>query len=369
MQPKNDKKEKRDIPNVMEMILKPSMNVYTRQVNMDNLEDFVYLPSLLHRDDPDWTPPASRARRKLLDSRHNTFLQENTHAVYLAFKHSLPVGCILCGIFTKPPEGMAHPCAFFSMFDAQDEETAVKLFDTACAYAAEKGAFMILGPWSPNGTQMETGLLADKFNAPFGYMNAYNPRTYAGYAESYGFSKHQDLYTMQFETAKGEIEKAGTKAEIQNLVGKTEGRDQTFREKAAQLRHILEVRKDELKPFRNKTVGFYEDTGSACALPDITAALARAHGRTMPLRKPAGDMDTLSFAQVMHAVSDEAYVDAFGGLLGMARAAGYSHIITAPAPCGDRRMEAAAAAYGGRVWNTYRIYAKTVNMQTRQTLP
>lgn len=363
MQEKDGKKERFEMPDVMGLIFKPSMDVKIRRVNMDNLEDFVFLPSLLYKDDAVWVPPAYRMRRKLLDSRENAFLKENEHAAYLAFRHNLPVGSIICGIFKQNPEGIDRTSAFFSLFEAQEEETAGKLFEAAQAFATERGAGMLLGPWSPNGTQMEAGLLADGFTTPCGYMNAYNPQAHVGYAEENGYKKYQDLYTWRFDITKERMEQAEAKTELKGVLDKLEKKDITTRVQAASLRSILELRRDELKPFSDRTMGYYDEKSSACAFPDISVALAQAHGRIHLFRKPKGDIDTLSFAQVIHSESDEAYLNAFGKILGMARSAGYKQVITAAIPAEDKRMEAAAAKYGGNMLNTYRIYAKMISPQ------
>lgn len=331
-----------------------TMDVYIRPVNMENLEDFVFFPYRLYRDHKNWVPPLFPTRRRMLDTRHNTFLRGHEHTAFMAYRHNLPVGCITCGI--EELSGEEGTSAFFCMFEAEDEEAAVKLFERAQQYAAEKEARWLWGPCSPDGSAVGEGLLMETPTEPHG-MTPYNPPEYNQYTEAFGLLKYQDKVTYSFDLEKIRIDKIEGKKES-DLAVSSKRLYRDF-EKTGELSKILGISKDEIKPFLDKVILYHDENGLACTFPDISTALIGAHGRSMALGRKAKDtIKTLAMAQVIQAESDLAYINAIGRLLDMAKEAGYLRMITAPVPPDDANMATAVNKYGGIRLNTYRTYMK-----------
>jgi GNAT superfamily N-acetyltransferase len=133
-----------------------------------------------------------------LSPRHPA-MQHQEVALWLAYRHSRPVGRIgacIDAAFNQYQNVRWGWVGFFDSFD--DPAVAAALFDTACSWAAGRGADLCVGP-AGFTTNDELGLLVDGFDDPPALMTLQNPRYYERLWVEQGWEQAMDLWGWHFD--------------------------------------------------------------------------------------------------------------------------------------------------------------------------
>jgi hypothetical protein len=154
---------------------------------------FVDFPFRVFGHDPTWVPPLRLSVLDRLSPKHPANEHQDTR-LWLAYRDGRPVGRIGACIdrFFNDYQGVSWGwVGFFEAFD--DPEAVTALFDTACGWAAERGADMCVGPASFT-TNDELGLLVEGFeHAPY-ILTTQNPPYYERLWVDAGWQPAMDLW-------------------------------------------------------------------------------------------------------------------------------------------------------------------------------
>ena len=96
---------------------------------------------------------------------------------------------------------------YFSLFEAEDEESGTAVLKAAESYLREIGVSRMVGPYSPTNGEEERALLVEGFDSPPVLYAAYNPEWYKRLFENYGLKKSSDLLAFKIDTHSMPIDK------------------------------------------------------------------------------------------------------------------------------------------------------------------
>jgi len=168
----------------------------TQVKNRKDLREFLTLPYLLYRDDPNWVQPLWTVQKQLFESREHPFFGHGEIQCYLARRDGHAVGriaAILDDDFNRVHKGSA---GFFGFFESiNDLEVSRALLEVARNWVSGRGARFMRGPMNPSANY-ECGLLVEGFASPPQIMMTYNPQYYAQLIEGAGFRRAKDLYSF-----------------------------------------------------------------------------------------------------------------------------------------------------------------------------
>lgn len=145
--------------------------------------------------------------KKTLDPSNNKFLSGGEHSFFMAFKGKKPVARILAGINAPMTQKTGIVWSYFSLFEAENEESGKAVLDAAAEYCKSHGAVKLLGPFSPTNGEDSRGLLVEGFDGPPVLLSPYNPPWYKELFEKYGLQKYRDLYAFKIETVNTPLER------------------------------------------------------------------------------------------------------------------------------------------------------------------
>jgi GNAT superfamily N-acetyltransferase len=183
--------------------------VKIEQVETDaDRKAFLSFPWTVYKDDPYWVPPIFSERMEFTDPSHNPFFEHAEVAFYMAMRGEQIVGTI--AVFTNHNHNsyQNENIAFFGFFEVlEDFEAAQKLFETAEAWAKQRGHTALRGP-AQYSTNDECGLLVDGFNDRPRILMTYNPPYYVDFIEKLGYGYARDLWAYKLSVEKF-MEKTG----------------------------------------------------------------------------------------------------------------------------------------------------------------
>jgi hypothetical protein len=155
--------------------------------------DFIYLPSKVHQNEPDWLPPIYMDERELYDKKRNKSYQYADAVLYLAYRDSKPVGRIM-GIINKRYNEIHNEKhgRFCFMECYEDQEVVHELIKNVEVWARENGMEKMVGPLGfsdkdPQGFQVEGFEHPQFMTCPTN--SSYLPRM----IEKEGYIKNRDL--------------------------------------------------------------------------------------------------------------------------------------------------------------------------------
>jgi len=152
------------------------------------------LPWRLYAGDPHWVPPLLSSVDHALDPRRHPFFDHAEARLFLAWRGARPVGRIAAIVNRLHNEYHADATGFWGFFEAEgDPAIAAALLDAAAAWLRERGMTTMLGPFNPS-INAECGLLIDAFDRPPAFLMPYNPPSYPQMVEQAGCRKHKDLF-------------------------------------------------------------------------------------------------------------------------------------------------------------------------------
>ena len=159
---------------------------------------FVDVPFRIHGGDPQWIPPLRLSVYDRLSPRHPAATHQET-ALWVAYRHGRPVGRIgacVDSLFNEYQKVHWGWVGFFDCFD--DPAVAAGLFNTACSWAAGRGADTCVGPANFT-TNDELGLLVEGFDDPPSILTLQNPRYYESLWVDNGWEQAMDLWGWNFD--------------------------------------------------------------------------------------------------------------------------------------------------------------------------
>jgi ribosomal protein S18 acetylase RimI-like enzyme len=177
----------------------PMPDLELRQItNLRGRRLFVDIPFRIHGGNPDWIPPLRISVYDRISPKHPAMSHQEV-ALWVAYRNGRPVGRIAACVdsffndFQKVRWGWV---GFFDCFD--DPEVAGAMFETACGWAAGRGAETCVGPANFT-TNDEIGLLVDGFDVPPTLLTLENPRYYENLWVEHGWTQAMDLLAWHFD--------------------------------------------------------------------------------------------------------------------------------------------------------------------------
>lgn len=164
---------------------------------------FVDLPFRLYADDPNWVPPLKDEVFGLITPGKNPWFGHGEAQLFLAERDGRVVGRISAHIdhlaLAQPvDQGMGPGTGFWGLFEAEDEDTARALIETAEDWLRAKSMVRALGPVSISIWD-EPGLLVKGFDHPPTVMMGHNAATYQGWIEALGYGFAKSLRTWELD--------------------------------------------------------------------------------------------------------------------------------------------------------------------------
>ena len=270
---------------------------------------FIYLPALIHKDDPDWLPPIYMDEWELFDEKKNKSYKYAQTILYLAFRDGKPVGRIMGIISTRYNEIHNENHGRFCFMECHNDKEVFKaLMKRIEESARERGMNKLVGPLGfsdkdPQGFQVEG------FEYPKFIVCPTNDKYMPELLVNEGYIKNRDLVNYLAEVPDDLpdiykkilsrvgvnndyriIEFADKKAIKPYIVPVLELMNQTFmeiygfvpltdqekEEFAARYMMILDPKFIKVIEAADGLIGF------AIGMPDISDAIKRSGGRIMP---------------------------------------------------------------------------------------
>jgi len=167
------------------------------------MDDFIFMPWKIYKDDKNWVPPLIADRKKFLNPKKNPFFNHAEVVYFIAYKDEEPAGTIAAMIDFTYNDFHEENIGSFGFFEAiNDNEVINGLFEAAENYLREKKVDEIRGPYNFS-TNHTCGLLIDGFDSPPVVEMTYNPEYYVKYLDDRGFGKYMDLLAYYIKA--GEI--------------------------------------------------------------------------------------------------------------------------------------------------------------------
>jgi hypothetical protein len=277
--------------------------------NRKQVQAFLDLPGRIYREVPVWVPPLQGDERLRLDVKHYPYYRHSTAAFFLAYRDDRTVGRLAVLDNSRYNIHNQTKDAFFYLFECDpDPQAAQLLFDSAFAWARERGLNRVLGP--RGFTALDgLGLLVKGFELRPALGLPYNPAYYVELIEGQGFKKSGEIvsgYLSAEDRFPGRIHELADR--IRQRRGLHVARFHTRNELRHMLGHLkslynraLEgigggtpITDEEVRLLANQMLWFADPhlikivmkderpVGFLLAYPDISAALQRTHGRLFP---------------------------------------------------------------------------------------
>jgi hypothetical protein len=171
----------------------------TEVSNSRQLKDFLRLPFLIYRHDPNWVAPITSEVRRTLDAKLNPYFANASLKLFVCYKAKTAFSRLAIIINRLHQEKFGVRRAFFGFFESMNDFEAAKfLFDEAERYCRRQGVKVLEGPFNPSHYS-ELGLQLDQFEAPPTFFQTYNPPYYNILLERVGFQ-----ISVRFQTMKNE---------------------------------------------------------------------------------------------------------------------------------------------------------------------
>jgi hypothetical protein len=163
-----------------------------------DLRRFVDYAYARNDGDPHWVPPLRLSERERLMPRKNPFFAHADVDLFLASRGDRVCGRV-AAIDDRLHEQTHHDnVSMFGFFEADDGDTARALLSRVEAWARAKGRSAVRGPVNPSLNE-SAGLLIDGFDTDPMVMMPHNPRQYAAFIESAGYTKVKDLFAWIYD--------------------------------------------------------------------------------------------------------------------------------------------------------------------------
>jgi len=278
-------------------------------ITKKDLRDFIYLPSRIHKDEPNWLPPLYTDEWLLFNKEKNKSYKYADAVFYLAFKDGKAVGRIM-GLVNNRYNSLKNEKhgRFCFMECYNDREVFHALLKQVEEWNINKGMVKIVGPLGFSDKDPQ-GFQIDGFEHPLLFTAPTNSPYMPALIESEGYSKEVDLvnylipipdqlppvYTKAYErySRNGNVEiiEFSSKKQLKPyIIPVLELMNQTFSdiygyvplndaekaEFAQRYLPILDPQYVKVAKSGNEMVGFI------VALPDMTSGIIAAGGKLFP---------------------------------------------------------------------------------------
>ena len=168
---------------------------------------FIDLAYRLNAGDPNWVPPLKSEVAATIDPKKNGWFSHAEAQLFLAERDGKPVGRISAHIdflaLEMPPEqGFGPGTGFWGLFEAEDENTAKALINSAEQWLRNKGMTRALGPVSLSIWE-EPGLLVKGHDHPPMVLMGHHLAHYQGWIENAGYTVAKTLLTYDLDVSNG----------------------------------------------------------------------------------------------------------------------------------------------------------------------
>lgn len=278
-------------------------------ITKKDLRDFIYLPSMIHKDEPNWLPPLYTDEWLLFNKEKNKSYKYADAVFYLAYKDGKTVGRIM-GLVNNRYNSIKNEKhgRFCFMECYNDKEVFHALLKKVEEWNLNKGMVKIVGPLGFSDKDPQ-GFQIDGYEYPLLFTAATNSPYMPAMMESEGYSKEVDLvnylipipdtlppiYIKAYErySRKGDIEiiEFSSKKQLKPyILPVLELMNQTFSdiygyvplndaekaEFAQRYLPILDPQYVKVAKSGNELVGFI------VALPDMTSGIIASGGKLFP---------------------------------------------------------------------------------------
>jgi GNAT superfamily N-acetyltransferase len=170
--------------------------------NKKQLNEFINLPYLIYKNDPNWVAPLRSEAQGQFDSKKNPLLDHCDYALFLFLDNNKVIGRIAAFVDTLAVDYWHEKIGLFGYYECPDDPAASKmLLDTAVQWLREKGMTSMRGPWS--FVSQEWGSVVEGFSPEPVVMSPYNPPYYNHQFEEFGLAKVKDLLVYYIDAREG----------------------------------------------------------------------------------------------------------------------------------------------------------------------
>ena len=343
--------------------------------------------------DSRWIAPLRISEVERLTPSKNPFFAHADVELFLAWRDGRIVGRIAAIDDRLHHQTHGDNVAMFGFFEADDEPASRALVGAVEDWARRRGRAAVRGPLNPSLNE-SAGVLIDGFDTPPMVMMPHNPREYAAYLESAGYTKVKDLFAWIWDPAPeppAVFTKFAKRVRDKHAITLRQLKVAEFAREVERLREVYcsawernwgfvpptadEFRRiaAELKPIfdpRSAVVAEHDGRFVACvvAIPDVNQALAGTTGRLNPttilrLLRRARYIDQV---RLLLLGVDPAYRAA--GLFPLLMVALREQLLASPYRRvefswvleDNRDVNQAAELGGARCYKRYRIYQKAL---------
>jgi len=157
-----------------------------------NMRDFVKLPAVLYRGDPNWIPQLLSHEKAQFNPRKNPSFDYCDARFFLAVRDGRAVGRVAAIINRKLVEKLGTKVGRFGWFECEnDRETAASMIGAAEAWLRTMGMTEVAGPMGFTDND-QTGFLVEGFQELPPIAGSYNPPWYNDFITSLGYAKQVD---------------------------------------------------------------------------------------------------------------------------------------------------------------------------------
>jgi len=197
------------------MVLEETANFQIRAVTTSaDREMFLDVPERVYANDPNWVPPIRSSIAKQF-APSNPFFEYGKLQQFIAISQGTnraeAVGRIVAAVNNRLIDREGNKVGLFGFFEClEDLAIAQSLLNTACNWLREQGMTVARGPIDLS-THNNCLFLVEGFDSPPMVMMPYNPSYYPEFIERDGWHKAKDAYAYNFPLDKPlptEFEKA-----------------------------------------------------------------------------------------------------------------------------------------------------------------
>jgi GNAT superfamily N-acetyltransferase len=291
------------------------LKIKVRRVsNTAERRTFLTFPWRIYRGDPVWVPPLLPERKRRIDPSRGPFFEHGEAEFFIAWRGREPVGTICAAEDRARNAFRQEHEALFGFFECIDDyDVAAALFDTAGAWARERGLGSLYGPFHLD-YEDGYGILLEGYDTPQVLLCGHTPPYYRDLVERYGFVPGRDGDNIAFEVDvpasydDPRMKRLGRVARIAERRGHVSARAGRLDDWDAEIDHAVRILNKGLAvlpgfaPWDRDTLGAHaaamrpimdpdlvifglvdgEPVGWVLALPNLNEAVQKANGLRHP---------------------------------------------------------------------------------------
>lgn len=168
---------------------------------------FIEVTYRLNGNDPNWVPPLRQEEYAKINPKKNGWFSHAEVQLFIAERGGKTVGRIsahldLLALEMAPEQGFGPGKGFWGMFEAEDQNAAKALINTAEDWLRKKGMTHAIGPMSLSVWE-EPGLLVKGYDHPPTVLMAHHQPQYRGWIEGMGYGAVKKLLTYDLPVQNG----------------------------------------------------------------------------------------------------------------------------------------------------------------------